>query len=286
MKFINFFLVFLINISVVFAAETIEKKPLIITSINPIYQIVLAITKDKDNSILIIDPKTSEHDYQLKKADINFISKADLIFYIDDELEKNFAKLVRNKKSYKLSQVNGIKLLQLRTNPKKNDPHLWLNPQNAIIIAKFISKKLCEIDQINAKKYQQNLQKFSDEIISDEKIISQKLSALKSFNYIFYHDGYQYFEDYFSLKSSKIIANNHDYELTIKDLRQFDSLARNQQVKCIFGDIYDQKNSAKKLALNYKINFVALDLIGDKATSYKNLLLQIAENMASCLNKN
>jgi len=282
MKFFNIFLLLLISSGSAFANEKSQKKPLIVASINPIYQIVLAITEDKNNSILIINPNISEHDYQLKKSDAEFASQADLIFYIDDDLEKNFAKLVKGKNVYKMSQINGIKLLQRRNDSKKIDLHLWLNPENGVKIAEFITQKICEIDAGNSRKYQKNLEKFKKEILKTEKNIRKNLQPIQNSGFVFYHDGYQYFEDYFALKPLKIISGNHDFELTIKDVRELDALAKTGQIKCIFGDVYDEKNSAKKLAQNYGVKFTKLDLIGEEDVSYSGLLLNISTSMA-CL---
>jgi zinc transport system substrate-binding protein len=292
--FLNFFLLSWILANSGFAQEVNSKKPTIIASINPIYQILLAITEDKNNSILIINPSLSEHNYQLKKSDVKFFSKADLIFYIDGNLETGFSKLIKNfaaeKKSYKLSQVADIKLLQRRDNPKKLDLHIWLNPQNAIKIAEFMTQKICEIDQENSKKYQQNLEKFKNEIVETEKLIHSQLASIKDRGFVFYHDGYQYFEDYFSIKPLQIMAYDRNRDLSVKDMREFSGLVKSGKVKCIFGEPQDEKNSAMKLATNYKIKFAILDLLGlkenfgKKSSSYKALLLNISDDLVSCLN--
>lgn len=286
--FCKFFLVFLLISSKAFCDEKTLKKPVIIASINPIYQILLAITQDKDNSILIIKSGASEHNYQLKKSDVKFFSKADLIFYIDDELEKNFAKIITNstaqKKSYKLSAINGIKLLQQRNNPKKLDVHLWLDLQNAIKIAEFMAQKISEIDPENSKKYQKNLKKFKKEILESEKEIRFQLSQIKGSGYIFYHDGYQYFENYFGLKPLKVMFYNEGNEFGMKDAREFDALAHSGHVKCIFSETQDEKKSAMKLAQNYKVKFVTLDLIGAKDESYGAMIYKLANDMSNCLN--
>ncbi len=283
MKFFNIFLLLLISASSAFANDKPQKKPLIVASINPIYQIVLAITEDKNNSILIINPSISEHDYQLKKSDAEFAAQADLIFYIDDDLEKNFAKLVKGKNVYKMSQINKIKLLQRRSDPKKIDLHLWLNPENGIKIAEFITQKICEIDAENSEKYQKNLEKLKKEILKTEKNIRKNLQPIQNSGFVFYHDGYQYFEDFFDIKPLKIISGNHDFELTIKDVRELDALAKTGQIKCIFGDVYDEKNSAKKLAQNYGVKFTKLDLIGEEDLFYPVLLDRISIRILSCL---
>jgi zinc transport system substrate-binding protein len=257
-------LIFFIAVLSFSGAALAQEKPLIVTSINPLYQILLEITKDKNNSVLLINPNASEHNYQLKKSDVEFFFKADLVFYIDDDFERNFPKLIKNsaaeQKSYKLSAINGIKLLQRRDNEKKLDVHLWMNPENAIKIAEFMTQKICEIDRKNCEEYQKNFSAFKFKTAKNAKSISYKLSKIKAANHVFYHDGYQYFENYFNLKPSKITVHD-DHEMSVKNLRELDSLIKSGEVKCIFGDAHDEKNSAKKLAENYGLKFFTADLI-------------------------
>lgn len=293
MNFFRFFLVFFLSSKFVLASE----QPVILASINPVYQILLAITEDKTNSHLVISTNFSEHNFHLKKSDVELVSKADLIFYVDDDLEKYFPKIIKNysseSKSFKLSAVSNIKLLRKKNNLKKIDGHIWLNPQNAIIIAEFMARKISEIDQKNSKKYYKNLEKFKKEISKTEKIIRKRISKIKNSDYVFYHDGYQYFENYFGLKPLKIMTRDHGVELAVDDVRELDILAKKHQIKCIFGAAQDEKNSAMKLAQNYKIKFSILDLIGsvedygsdsgENFKGYSTLMLNMADDFVDCV---
>ncbi len=284
--FLKAFLLLLLVTKTAFSQDFSQRKPLIVVSINPIYQIISAITQSQTNNILVVNPSLSEHDYFLKKQDARAVSEADLIFYVSEDLEKNFSKLVasQNKKpqSFELIKIKDLKLLQNKKNPKKIDPHIWLDPENAIKIAEFVMQKIAEIDQKNSSTYQRNLQKFKKEIFLTKKTIKSQLFQSKASNYLFFHDGYQYFENYFGLKPLKTIFSNHDQELSIKDLRKIDALAKQGKIKCVLGEKWDKKNTAQKLAQNYKIKFVSLDLIGQNS-GYADLLLKISADISSCM---
>lgn len=288
MKIVSIFISFFLLCDIASASES--KGPLIVASINPIYQIILAITQDKDNTVLIINPAISEHNYNLKKSDIQFISKADLIFYVSDELEYGFVKFINSydKKSnaYELIKISDIKLLQKRNDIQKHDTHIWLNPNNAVVIAEFITQKIIEIDSNNKLKYQRNLTQFKKEVLASAKLIKKNLIKIKGDNYAFYRDEYHYFEDFFNIKPLKIIAKNHDYNLTARDLEDIDYLVKERGLKCIFGGLQDENNSAIKLAKNYKIKFSTLDVIGvggyNNENGYSDLLKNISKDMISC----
>ena len=247
----------------------------VVVSINPVKQIISAIGGE---SFLLIKPNQSEHDYQLKTAEILALKKADLIFYVDDSLEKNLAKLIKNqrleKKSYQLSQINGIKLLPSRLNPQKTDLHLWLDPKNAVKIAEFVEQKFCELDQKNCATYQNNLRRFRAELSKVEKAIKSELTGFET-PYAIHHDAYQYFEKYFGIGAKKIISANHSAQLKVNDLKGLES------VKCLFGEKFDERNAAQKLAKNYGLKFIQLDGIGGEE-SYAELLRNVAKKITDC----
>ena len=147
-----------------------------------------------------------------------------------------------------------------------------------------MAKKVAEIDVKNSAQYYKNLEKFKKEVTATEKTIKSQLFKIKGSDYVFFHDGYQYFENYFGLTSLKIIASNHDQELGIKDLKEIDALAKQGSIKCIFGEKWDEKNTAQKLARNYKIKFIKLDLTGEK-NGYPELLIKISESVSKCSGK-
>ena len=288
MKFCTkFFLIFFLSTKAVFAADAASKRLTIVASINPIYQIILEITENKSNNVLIMNSSSSEHDYQLKKNDVEAVQKADLIFYVSADLEKKFPRLIasQNKQaqSFELVKINNIKLLQLRSDAAKIDPHIWLDPENALKIAEFVTQKISTIDKKNSQQYQKNLARFEKKISATEESIKVQLSKINDRGYVIYHDGYQYFEKYFSLTPLQIMTSGHSRELTVSRLKEFDDLVKHARVKCIFGDKQDEKNTALKLAQNYQIKFSTLDLIGQK-DSYFDLLLKISNTMAGCLN--
>lgn len=276
--FFKIILAFLLSLQSALAQDHNSQKPLVVSSINPLHQIILAISGDKSNDVLIINSSFSEHDYNLKKSDAKAVAEAALIFYVSEDLEKNFAKLVRaqNKESraFELIKISGIKLLHKKNDPNKIDPHIWLNPQNAVKIAEFVAQKISQIDPKNSAQYRQNLDKFKKEILVTEKEIRLQISRNKTPDYIFFHDGYQYFEDYFGIKPVKIIAGGHDAELSLAEVKEIDFLVKQGAVKCIVGEKWDEKNTARKLAKNYKIRFSELDT--SAAHNYTETLKMIA----------
>jgi ABC-type Zn uptake system ZnuABC Zn-binding protein ZnuA len=277
---------------------TINQKSVIniVVSINPLYQVVQAIAKDKANNFLIYNKNYSEHNYQLKSDDVKAVENADLILMIDKNYETNLQKyleqLANSKKIISLSQINQIKVLKLRKNSQKNDLHLWLNPQNIEIFAEELVENLCQLAIANCQFFRKNLSNFKKENNIAIQEISKQLASLKDKKFIFYRDCFQYFEEYFALKPALIIDDEHSKELKISRYKKFNEIVNSQEISCLFGDANDENNSAQKLAKNYNLKFAKLDIIGlnkyDKKRAdkdlngYSQLLLDLANNIAEC----
>lgn len=276
-----------------------DNKIIIASSINPLYQIILAITGDKADNFLVFKSNFSEHNYQLKSDDVKVLQKVDLIFMIDEGYEKTLFKLIKNSplknKFFTVTEIEKINLYKTRNSSNYIDYHLWLNPDNAILIADSVVSKLCINDQKNCQFYEQNLVKFKQENQQVISLINKKLIKIKEQNFIFYHDCYQYFEKYFNLTPIMVIDYNHALDIKINKLKLVDEIAKNNKIKCLFGDINDEKNSAMKIAKNYNIKFQKLDVIGlnnenidnEKILNnngYNQILLNIVDNIEKCLN--
>lgn len=275
-NFILFFLVFFLNTKLLIATENNNnlKKINIAVSINPLFQIVKAITADKTNNFLIFNDSFSEHNYQLTTLDVKALNSADLVLIIDKSFEKNLAKYLtsttKKNEVIAVSEIEKMIILNEKNNPKKIDYHLWLEPKNAEIIGQFLTQKLCLVDSKNCDFYQKNLKSFKQQNKNFTTIINQKITKINDHKFIFYRDCYQYLQNAFGLSVPEIADNNHSQDIKFNKLKQIEKIINDRQINCLIGDYFDEKNSALKLASKHQINFAKVDIIG-LANSNKNL---------------
>lgn len=82
----------------------------------------------------------------------------------------------------------------------KGNPHYWLDPLNAKIVAYNIAKRLSEISPDGAGYFQDNLGKFNREIDERMKVWSKALAPYKGEKLITYHLSWTYFADRFGFE--------------------------------------------------------------------------------------
>ena len=91
------------------------------------------------------------------------------------------------------------------------NPHLWLDPQNAIKISHLLADALAELDPINRSVYQQNAQLLQIRLEKLDQTITQQLQPVSTLPYLVFHDAYPYFEQRYNLKPLDAISISPDH---------------------------------------------------------------------------
>ena len=275
----------------------------IISSIKPIHAIVLAIAGEHAQSEQLIPDYASPHNYSFKPSDIRKVKNADVIFRIDEHMETQLNTVFENLESgaqlISLAEAKGLDLLESGDShhDDENDKHeghenidfhIWTSPKNAKIIASLVSKKLIELDENNAKIYQQNLDTFI-QLIEDESLkISTALAKHQNSDYIVFHNSWQYFAKEFGLQKPIIVTLHEGISSGAKKITEIRNKIATENIQCVF---YDASISEARLKLltetvnTAKIDVLAVNIESNQST-YINWLKQLAEQVQACLSVN
>lgn len=85
--------------------------------------------------------------------------------------------------------------------PKVVDPHMWLDPRNAIILVRRITRTLSEANPAHAARYRINAARVIVRIETLNAEITNAMRALPKARYVTFDKVYQYFESHYLLKS-------------------------------------------------------------------------------------
>lgn len=305
-KIIKFFLVMALYASTTASASTLN----IIVSLAPFYNITAAVMQDVGTPQLLLKQNVCPHDYQLKPSEAKMIDSADLVIWGGPELEGYLSKSVRSlaDKELNLLELPGLALLSVHnsanwqqehdhhhhhddkhTKHTHIDPHFWLDPDNAIIIASNIAAHLGEIDPPNAKTYAKNATEFAKKINQRKKQWLQELAPYKKNPYITAHDALQYFDTYFGLDGVGSITLQPDMPPSIKRIQQIQGILAKEEVRCIFTEPQFNTKIIQGLVAGTNVHIGQLDPIGQLndlgPNGYMILMNNLVNNFISC-NKN
>ena len=269
-------------------------KPLIATSIKPLHDIVKAVGGTNIEVHYIIPPTASVHFYEYRMQDIKLIYNSDIFLYLGVG-EANLENLVKTKargKAVRIIDLKGINLIyefefekHHEKHKKESLPHpaLWLDPENAKVIATFIFNELKKLDPEHIYSYQKNYESFIKKLDWILEYGKRKFNELDNKHFISYHYTWPYFTKRFGLIYLDVIELGHGREPTAKHILKIIKEIQRFKIKSIFASVqfYNKRyTSLIKKATNVKV--VMLDTFGiekDYITMLKTNIDKIYENL-------
>jgi len=270
--------------------ELAVAKPMVVASIKPLALIAREIAGNQADVQTLIPSTASHHDYPLKVSDHSLLRAADLVIWVGPEMESFLQKPLASLPPEKLLSAYVLPGLFWPAESSsegehhhERDPHLWLDPRNAMQLAKAISGKLAKIDPANVKSYEANLQAFVQKTTKMDEELAQSLKPVAGRGFAVYHEGYNHFVGHYGLRQLNYVTYTPEQKPGARHLAQLRKDLANGG-KCLFLEPYNDMTSARDLARELKIKVGNLDpLGGQNINSYSQLMEQMAAAFVSCL---
>ena len=283
----------------------------VVTSIKPIHSLASYIMDGVGSPDVIVDGYSSPHGFQLKPSHAKMLENADIIFWIGEGLENFLEKpldtISKKAKKIEFLEVKGIKKLKFRD---KNifdehdhdehkheedehdghdghddhghgeyDPHIWLDPENAKLMVKVITKELSELDSKNASIYEKNSKKALSDL--DKLIKKVKKDTNKDLRFVAFHDAYHYYEDRFGINLLGALTVNPDVLPGAEQLAEIREVIEHEKVNCIFSEPQFNPDIIKSIAKDTGIKTGVLDPLGANLDKGKNLYFDLIKNIST-----
>lgn len=116
------------------------------------------------------------------------------------------------------------------------DPHIWLDPHNAVVMVKAISETLAKADPDNAATYMKNAQATIERLETLEKEVDALLGEDRDEPFVVFHDAYQYFEKHFGLHAAGAITLSPEIPIGAEGMKDLRERMKVLGVKCIFAE--------------------------------------------------
>ncbi|WP_457625970.1 metal ABC transporter substrate-binding protein [Persephonella sp.] len=240
-------------------------NPVVYTTVKPIADLVSYITGEKTEHL--IPPNVSPHIYEFKASDIKKAYKSDLFIYIgsgEPALTGILESIPENRK-IKIIDIKGLKLLKEEEHHDHHHVHpaVWLDPDNAVIIATYVEKRLEKINPSRKSYYRKNLKKFIEEISGLKRYGLGKFKKLKNKKFISYHYAWPYFVRAFHLEYAGVVEMGHGREPTPKHLIKIISLIKKYRIPSIFASVqFYNRRYIDLIKKESGVNVVYLDPFG------------------------
>ena len=290
--------------------------PKIVASIKPVHSLVAGVMREVGEPRLLVPGGASPHEYSLRPSDARAISEADIVFWIGPELESFMVKPLQNAKgrvrSVALLDAPGVAVLPLReggawephqhhpTEPvghhsdhdhdheSGRDVHIWLDPVNAVAMARRIVAVLGDADSAHRADYERNGAALIERLNQLDQQLAGDLAPIKDRPFIVFHDAYQYFERRYGLSAAGSITLSPEQRPGAKRVTEIQARIRDLGVRCVFGEPQFQPALVETAIAGSGARSGVLDPEGGAELqagpeAYFELLRRLADSLRTCL---
>jgi zinc transport system substrate-binding protein len=167
------------------------------------------------------------------------------------------------------------------------DPHIWLNPENGIEIAKIMANTLAERDPANADVYKKNAAAFAKRISDLDEEISAELAPLTDRKFIVFHDAYHHFEHHYDIEASGSVTVSPEALSSADRIKEIQNKISELNVSCVFQEPQFDAKLVSVVLEGSNAKSAALDPLGTGLENgpglYPQLLKGLADALKGCL---
>jgi len=290
-------------------STTLASEPQVVATIKPIHALVSGVMEGVGTPYLLLSGGESPHAYSLQPSQVRRLHAANLVVWVGPTveafLEKTLTSLSDKTQIIRLIEVPELTLLKVRegdawkTHPHKPDhddshptqfdidPHIWLDPNNAIILVQAIAQTLMKMDTNNAARYQANATRLVEQLVQLNQSLKQQLAPFKELSYLVFHDAYQYFEHRYQLAAMGAITLSPENRPSVKQMYQLRRTLKSQQIRCVFSEPQFESALVATVIEGTPAQRGVLDPLGAELAagtdSYFLLLRNMAHSLKQCL---
>ncbi|MFH2018881.1 MAG: metal ABC transporter substrate-binding protein [bacterium] len=281
------------------------EKMEVAATIFPLYDIVKIVGGEKINPILILPPGSSPHTFEVSPSQVKQMQNVKLIFSIGmgmDAWAENIAQVVNNADIINLDQYIALKPFELQGHKEEPamedghshenmdpnwdvDPHYWLDPDNARIMAIRIARHLGAIDAANKSYYESRAQDFIDDLMAKDSQWEEKINLLNKKEIVVFHDAWGYFADHFGLKIVATFEPFPGKSPSPQYLINLQNAIKTNNITALFVEPQLSKEAITALADDLKVKVDVLDPLGGigERNSYINMIEYNVKNIYDAL---
>ena len=288
----------------------------VVASIKPVHSLVAGVMQGVGEPLLLVRGGVSPHEYSLRPSDARAISEARVVFWIGPDLESFMVKPLNNAKgqtqAVALLGAPGVTVLPLReggawephqhhpTEPvghhsdhdhdheSGRDVHIWLDPVNAVAMARRIVAVLGDADSAHRADYERNGAALIERLNQLDQQLAGDLAPIKDRPFIVFHDAYQYFERRYDLSAAGSITLSPEQRPGAKRVTEIQARIRDLGVRCVFGEPQFQPALVETAIAGSGARSGVLDPEGGAELqagpeAYFELLRRLADSLRTCL---
>ena len=269
-----------------------NKKLKVVTTIFPMYDFTRTVAGDKIELTNLLPPNAGPHEFSITPEEAKKIATADVLItngvgdlehWLPDLLGHNAkSDLVIVNTGEGAHFVETGKILVGSMELAETDPHIWLDPKNAIIQIENIALSLGRLDPDNRDFYAANARDLTAQISSLNNEYMEKLNRAPHKNFIAFHNAFNHLAYRFNLNQIGVFEEFPGKEPTPKELIEIIRVIKNKKIRALFSEPQFSPKVVQTVARDLGLKIFTLDPLdtNDFTTdSYLKIMRQNLDNL-------
>lgn len=273
-----------------FLSGALQAETRIVTSIKPVELIVRAVATEDMQTTTLVPPGSSPHNYTMKPSQRRALEKADVIFWVGPDMETFLNRLLAGQEF----SSRTIALGQADHQPEAGhdhgmgeDPHIWLDPEQAIEMAETIHDALSKLGGVDEAALDQNLEQFRTRIRETDSAIRARLAPSHEISLFSYHSAFTRFAKHYDLKLEGVLTLNPELSPGARHIAEVQNKLRNGRHPCLLTEPQFNHQWWKSMTEGMDVTFSTWDPLATEieatANGYNDLQHSIADAVLKCL---
>ena len=266
----------------------------VVASIRPLALIADAVMEGQGRAHQLVPNGASSHEYALRPSDRALLARADLVLWVGPVHEHFLPTALRGRDLLTAQNLPGIHKLPVRrlsdgaTVAGSLDPHLWLSPDNAVVIARALAGVLAQKNPAHAADYQRNADAFAGRIQLQKTELQARFMPLREQPLLAYHDAWHYFDDAMGLNFQGSLTPEPELKPGAQHVLLMAQRVQKAQISCLLAEPGADTALARRIFGSRPFRMASVDELfastprGPKG--YESALAGMAAEIQQCLN--
>ncbi len=295
-------------ISLLFAsAQTrADEWPKVVATIAPLHSLVANLMVEGEPPELLFDrPAGGHHHAALRPTQVRALLEADLLVWVGPVIEEPVAEVLANNsiagRQWRAIDCAGQSLMKQpgispngddhghsdhRTAEKLGniDPHVWLNPTNALCYLNELTQILTELDPPHEFQYRANAERTRERLLRLDQQLGEQFSAISG-PFMTYHNSFNYLLNRYGLSAVGGLVVVDDRPPALRQVLNFRQQLKQTGVSCLLADSSSSLRKLEQWRAGTSARVELLDVMGTALVPGTDLYFQLLQTMTNQISR-
>jgi zinc/manganese transport system substrate-binding protein len=282
-----------------FAARPAAAKLHVVTTIETFADLARKVGGDRVDVVSLSKGYTDTHFVEPKPSLVITLNRADLLVHVGLELEIGWLPpLVLGSRNEKiqlgqpgnLDASIGIPVLDVPQSKvdrsmgdihPQGNPHYWIPPENAVIVAREIADRLKQLDGAGVATYDANLKAFESQVDERRKKWQQDAARLSGMKVVTYHKSWSYVSKWLGLVEVGYVEPKPGIPAPPSHIAALINLMRRENVRVLLMESFYPRNTVDLIAgkSGAKVLILPANVGADGTKSYFDLVEKVVGDL-------